>query len=596
MRIKKQQKSFTLVENIIAVAIFALLAGVIYQTTTLLVKNIGVYRENTTISSLASEYMEIVHNLPYGKVGTISGNPTGDLPSKTSPATTTQNGTEYKIYYVVAYIDNPADGVAGTDFAANDYKQVKLYVENTSSQKEYYFVTNIVPRGLENLASGGALRINVSDAYANPVPGAEINIVNNSLSPPLILERTSDASGNWTEVGLENSVNSYEISISKNGYSSDMTYGVTAQNPNPKKPHSTVSNGLVTGISFAIDKLSNLSFKTIDQNCSPLSGIGLRVQGDKLIGETPNVYKFNNTYSSNGAGEINLNDLEWDNYTPSLLDTTYMIYGSSPIQNVQVLPDTTQNFTLTLGPKTANSLLVIVKSAATNNPIEGANVTLSNTSPSFNQSKITGGSVWENNNWTGGTGQENFVNSNKYWSDNGGVSTDILPEALRLNSSDGGNTFVSSGTLISSIFDTGSTETEFSTVTWQPTSQSASTSIKFQFASSNTNTATTTWEYLGPDGTSSSYYTSSGSAINLPNGRYVRYQTILETADENFTPALTNLNINYISGCNTPGQVIFTGLTSDANYELTISASGYDDATIEDVNVSGYSTQTVLMN
>ncbi len=597
MFIRRRNKGgFTLVESLIATAIFVLLANVIYQTSALLIKSVGTYRENATISSLASQYMEIVHNLPYSGVGTLNGNPHGTLPDQPSTTTVNINGANYQIYYVVNYIDNPADGtaLAGTDFASNDYKQVKLYLKNISTDKIYSFLTNITPKGLENLDSGGALVVKVFDSVGQPVSGASINISNTTLSPSINLTRTTDAQGNWIEVGLPDSANSYHLAVSKNGYSSDQTYPISAGNPNPVKPDSTIANGQITQISFSIDKLSSLSFDTLNQSCAVLAGIDMNISGTKLIG-TPSLLKFNNNYTSDGTGKISLNSLEWDNYTPTLSSSTYMVYGSSPIQQVSVLPDTNQNFTLLLGPKTTNSLLVIAKDSATNNPIENATVHLQNSSPNFDDSKITGGSVWSSNDWTGGAGQTSLTDSSKYFVDDGNISTDIIPTALRLLSYDHGVTYSPSGALISSTFDTGTASTTYTTLTWQPTSQDPETAVKFQIATSD-DAATTTWNYLGPDGTNATYYTTSGTNINNQSGRYVRYKTFLSTSNTSKTPALTSLNLNYVSGCFTPGQVIFTGLDSSQDYSISVSADTYQTQTLNSLNITGNQTLEILLN
>lgn len=580
------KRGFSLVESIIAIAIFVLLANVIYQTSALLIKSVGTYRENATISSLASQYMEIVHNLPYSSVGTVNGNPHGTLPDQPSTTTVNINGLDYQIYYVVNYIDNPADGtaLAGTDFAPNDYKQVKLYVKNIKTEKTYSFLTNITPKGLENLDSGGALVIKVFDSVGQPVPNATINISNTNLATNINLTRTTDDQGNWIEVGLPDSANSYHIMASKNGYSGDQTYPISAGNPNPVKPDSTIANGQVTQISFSIDKLSSLSFDTLDQNCAVLNNIAMNISGTKLIG-TPSLLKFNNNYTSNSAGKISLDSLEWDNYLPTITDPTKMIYGSSPIQQVSVSPDTEQNFTLLLGPKTTNSLLVIVKDAATNNPLEGARVHLEKTDPSFDETKITGGSVWINSSWSNLSDQEIFS-----------VSGETLPSALRLLSYDDGATYTPNGTLASSVFDTGTASTTYTTLTWQPTSQDPETNIKFQIATANENLATTTWNFTGPDGTAESFYTTSGTSINSQSGRYVRYKAFLATSNPIKTPALTSLNINYVSGCFTPGQVIFTSLNSSPDYSVNVSADTYQTQTVSGLNITGNQTLEILLN
>ena len=581
-------------ESLIAIAIFVLLAGVIYQTSALLIKSIGVYRENTAISSLASQYMEIVHNLPYGSVGTMSGNPHGTLPDLPNAPVITINDTNYQIYYVVNFIDDPADGtaLAGTDFASNDYKQVKLYIKNATTNKTYSFLTNITSKGLENLENGGALAIKAINAVGEAVPNATVNILNSSLN--INLTRTTDENGNWIEVGLPVSANGYHITATKAGYSSDQTYPITEANPNPSKADSTILNGQVTNISFAIDKLSTLSFKTLDQSCQIMPGLNMEIKGAKKKGE-PNLPKFDHNYTSDGAGKIGLNNIEWDNYLP-IPTGDYMVYGSSPAPEFSVLPNTDQDFNLILGPKSGNSLLIVVKDAGSNNPVEGATVHLGNSNLNVDKTKVTGGSVWGNNNWSGGNGQTDFTDNTKYFADDGHISAEAIPTALHLFSADNGITYSSVGSLISSTFDTGASSTVYTTLNWQPTSEDPATAIKFQIAVSD-DAATTTWNFTGPDGTGGSFYTTSGVNITAPNARYIRYKAFLSTNDTAKTPVLTGVNINYISGCFTPGQVFFPNLQTDLDkhYQITVSAPGYVSQTIDSQEINGYQTLEISL-
>ena len=582
----------TLVELVVSIAIFAFLCLSVYGMYTAIINGIVSYRERTTISALADQYMEIARNLPYSKIGTLGGNPHGDLPDIPNPVETIFNGATYQIYYVVNYIDDPADGTAllGNDFAANDYKQVKLYIKNASTGIENSFLTNIVPKGLENLESGGAVSIKVFDAVGQPVSGATIQIQNTSISPNINLTRMSDANGDWVEVGLPNSANGYHITVSKNEYSSDSTHPITEQNPNPVKPDATVLNGQVTQISFLIDKLSNLVFNTLNQTCEAIPGVDLKVQGSKLIG-TPKVFKFDNDYISNSNGEAFLNNIEWDSYTPAVTGSTYMIYGSSPIQQVNLLPDTSQNFTLILGPATENSFLAIVKDSATGNSIEGASIELQKIFPESSITKLTGGSILSQQDWSGGPGQSNFIDSTKYYEDDGNVDGNGTPSGLRLLKN--GPFYVSSGFLISSTFDTGTSQTSYTTLTWQPTSQDPDTIIKFQLAANNDNA---TWNFIGPDGTSGTYYTVPGTTMNsLDNNRYFRYKVFLSTSDSSKTPVLTSANINYVSGCYSPGQSFFPGLEDGSDYRAIISMPGYQTQNIEGIEIDGYGVLEVLL-
>lgn len=583
---------FTLIEAIISIAIFSLLGMSVYQLASSIIKGIRFSREEIVTASLADQYLEIARNLPYSQIGTINGNPNGNLPDLPNAVNYNFDGIIYQIYYVVNYFDDPSDGtiLSGTDFAPNDYKQVKLYIKNITTNRISNFLTNIAPKGLEGIASGGALFIQVIDAVGNPVSGASINITNTSVNQNVNLTRLSDSNGNWIEVGLPNSANSYHIVVTKNNYSTDQTYPINGSNPNPVKPDATISNGQVTKISFAIDLFSNLTFYTENQTCSMISNVGLEVQGSKLIG-TPSVLKFDNTYTSNSSGQIPINNIEWDTYTPLLLGSTYDIYGSSPILQTNILPDTSQTFKFILGPSTANSLLVIVKDASTGNPIENASVELKNTSPAVDITKITGGSVWSQQSWTGGSGQVNFTNTTKYFEDNGNVVGNSLGLQLRKS----GSKYVTPGTLTSSTFDTGTASTTYTTITWQPTSQAQYTNIKFQIATNNDNA---TWNFIGPDGTASTYYTISGSTIGPVHNenRYIRYKVYLSTSNTSRTPVLTSLNINYVSGCFTPGQVMFPGISAASEYSVIVDLSGYQTQTIDNLTLSGDSAIQILLS
>ena len=591
---KKKQDGFSLIESLVAIAIFALIAGVVYQAIFLTYRDATLNWQNTSVSSLARQYLENARNIPYIQIGTIQGNPHGNLPDFANPSTVTINNTTYQVYFEVTYIDDPADGTIalGTDSAPNDYKQVKLSIKNVASSQVYDFVTNIVPSGLENMANGGALSLSVINSLGQPVPDATINITNTVISPNINLSRMSDANGKWIEVGLPDSANSYHVVVTKSGYSTDQTYPITVQNPSPTKPDSTIANGQVTQISFGIDETSNLTFNTLNQICAAIPGVGLEVKGTKLIG-TPNVIKYDNTFTSNSNGQVPLSNIEWDNYTPALTGNTYMIYGSSPIQQINLLPNTSQTFNLILGPKTTNSLLVIVKDSSTGNPIEGATVSLTNGSPSMNPSGITGGSLWTEQYWNGGSGQANWSDTTKYWQDGGGIDSTTAPLAIRLISS-GGNTLVNSAYLDSSTFDTGSNNTAYTTLNWQPTSQDPADTVKFQIATNNDNA---TWNFIGPDGTSGTYYTNPGSSISSANSnnRYVRYRAFLSTTDTTKNPTITSVGINYVSGCFTPGQVFFGGLASSGNYNVIVSLPGYTTKTVLGLNISGNQVLQVML-
>lgn len=590
MFVRPHTVGFSLITTMVAVAVFAMLGIAAYDLSIASTKALRIYREKEDVAAIADQYLELAHNLPYSEVGTMSGNPHGVLADQPNELSINYNGTKYDLYYIVNYVSDPA--ASTTDSGNEDYKQVKVYVNNPADGLVVPFETNIVPLGIGGV-SGGALSLQVINADGLPVPDAQITITDSAVTPALNVTRTTNSNGVWDEVGLQNSASSYHIVATKSGYSTDQTYPSAVGNPNPTKADATIANNGVTAVSFAIDQESALTVNTVNQTCQPISGVGVQLQGTKLIGTNPNVYKFSNTYSSNSSGQIVLSPLEWDTYTPSIASSSYMIYGSSPIQQIDLLPNTSQASTLVLGPATTNSLLVIVKDASTGNPIQGATVQLESSSPTYNNSELTAGSILYQNDWSGGPGQQDFMISNQYASDSGMIDTGSLPIGVRLEKV--GGSYVSSGSLISSSFDTGTASTSYTTFFWNPTSQTASTSVQFQIATNNDDA---TWNFVGPDGTASTYYTTPGQTINSAqsNNRYMRYEMFLNSVSTSTTPVVSNVTVNYVSGCASPGQAMFAGLSSGSNYTIVVSMPGYTTQTINNLNISGYNSLQVQLS
>lgn len=607
MKIKRSNSGFSLVELIVSIAVFVVLTMAFVGVFSSLSTTVKINRQNTILSNIASQYLEAVRNMPFSQIGTIHGVPNGTLPDYVSPYTTKIEGITYNIYYEVAWIDDPSDGtaLAGTDNAPADYKQVKMKVQNMSTGIITNYVTTVVPKGLEGNNTGGALLVKVFNSSGQPVSDATVNI--SGVSNAVSLSLNTDSSGQVIQVGLPVGANFYHVVVTKTGYSSDQTYPITAQNPNPTKPDPTIALGTVTTVSFSIDALSNLTIKTLDSQCKPLNGIGVNVAGSKLIGTSPNVYKYSGTFTSGPvtypAGQILLNNLEWDIYTPSLTVASlqnYNIMGTSPIQSISVLPGSNQTFTIILTEDSANSLLVIVKDAATGAALEGATIELqkggSQPQDYFGSS---GGSVWTQDDWSGSSGVANWSSSSpdSYWQAGGGIYINNGSNNVELQKINGKYTINSTSTLESSTFDTGTGISNFTTLTWAPVSQSAGAWLGFQIAANNDNS---TWNYVGPDGTANTYYTVSGSNISnaLDNNQYVRYKAFLATSDDKVTPVLSNLQINYVSGCQTPGQWLFNDITpsNGTPYTLTVTMPGYQTQTISGVVVGGNGTLQVLMS
>lgn len=106
--------------------------------------------------------------------------------------------------------------------------------------------------------------------------------------------------------------------------------------------------------------------------------------------------------------------------------------------------------------------------------------------------------------------------------------------------------YATSGQLESSTFDTGATNVTYNWLAWSG-SQPVNTTIRFQLATSNNSNGP--WNYVGPDGSSSSYYTTAAKEFinynNHLNQRYFRYKLFLNSQSDFQAPALEEFILSY---------------------------------------------------
>jgi hypothetical protein len=278
--------------------------------------------------------------------------------------------------------------------------------------------------------------------------------------------------------------------------------------------------------------------------------------------------------STNSGGSYTNSSLEWDSYNFTFTDPAYDIVGTNPASSVNLAPDSTQNIELVVGPKDPKTLLVSVKDLSTGLPVSSATVTLLDASSTVEiDTKVTGRGFVRQTDWSGGGGQADFVDETRYLTSDGNIETNLPAGELRLENSFG--IFETYGELTSSTFDVGSS-TDFHDIVWTPASQppaAGADSVAFQIATNNDNL---TWNYLGPDGSTSTVYTLADLNINpVHNGtKYLRYKAILTTADTAVTPNLAEVAFTFTSSCTPPGQVAFQGLAPD-DYAVRVTKTGY---------------------
>ena len=574
----------TLIEVILGVGLVFMLFGglfLFYQSVVDVLSNTDLRAEGTAI--LGKE-MEIIRNLSFDQVGTQGGIPSGVL-SQLKVATTTTDRV-FAIRTTVRNIDDPFDGILGgnpNDTAPADYKLVELEADCTTCPNfiPLILTARIAPKNLESSASSGSLFVNVINAAGAPVAGATVHVINTSTTPAIDLTDTTNQNGVLQLVGVPTSTQGYQITVTKAGYSTDQTYSVGAPaNPNPTIGHLSVLAQTLTPVTFQIDVLTPFVVEAKNAFCVGIEGQPFAMVGSKLIGTDPDVIKFSTSSQTGADGTKAYAGIEWGSHTFSY-SGGYDLLGTLPLTPAYIAPAANAVFSFILAAADPNSLLITVKDGASGTPIPGATVELTKTG--FSGTKKTGEFYRLQTDWSAGTYSEQL-----------GADPIGTPGMITMAYGVGGYSTTSVAYLISETLDFGATSTTYGNVVWSPISQPASTgadSLRLQFAANNDDI---TWNFIGPDGTAGTFYTSSSVALHtsLNNNRYFRYKAYLSTEDAGTTPELRDLTVYFSGPCVPTGQTLFQNL-STGTYSAEVTAPGYLLAT-SSISVSGEWTQAEI--
>lgn len=567
----KNKQAFSLIEAVIATAIFALFVLGVYGGIQLVFKMVYSSRIRIIETALLNEQVELMHNVSFFDVGIVNGSPSGIFDRT---VTTTRNGMDFLITRTIRNIDDPYDGTIDgdpQDTAPADYKLVHIDVIclGCTQQVPLSVQTYVAPKNLEGDPTHGALFVEVFDANAVPVSGATVHVVATTTEPSYDFTDTTDNDGMLRIVDLAAGVEAYHITITKDGYTSAQTLIASETNPNPTKPPATVVGQGVTEISFSIDLKSAIAISTIDSLCEIVPSANFAMRGTKVIGTEPDVYIVDGNYTTDGSGVYSFPSLIWDNYGFTV--SGYDLIGTIPDVPLELNPGASQPVQLVLGPNTVNSLLIMVSSA--DQPLADATVHVSSTA--YDQTKQTGVGSISQTDWSGGSGQESYSSQSQYFADSGTIETNSPAGEVRLANNAG--VYSADGSLESSTFDLGAS-VEYVSIEWLPLSQVqgvGSDAVRFQIASS-ASSSPSSWDFFGPDGTSSTFYTADSQVIaSVHDGdQYMRYKMYLHTDDSSLSPAISDVSITYTNSCTPPGQVYFGGL-GIADYSVRVSQDGF---------------------
>ena len=342
---KSHTRGFSFVEVIIVSAVTLLFFGGLFSGLRVMLILAGESKAETGARSLALSRMEYIRSLDYEAVGTISGAPEGAIPQH---ATTTLNGVVYRERVLILFVDRPEDGLAADDEngVLEDGKRVRVeYVWDVRGKEEtYVLLSDLAPKGMETSDGGGTLITKILDDTLAPVAGASVHIYNDSdLSDVIDVTTSSNADGRVIVPGLP-ARGGYELTVTDDGYSTDGTYDLTAENPNPNPPHVSVASSSITTMTFFIDRLSNLTVRAIGEPVTETftdtfdDGLLIADFSDTTVGggaltlgsDGAGGYVFDGTaYATTTAPSsfTNWDELTWSANAPA--DTTYRMHISA---------------------------------------------------------------------------------------------------------------------------------------------------------------------------------------------------------------------------------------------------------------------------
>lgn len=265
MNKQNKNKGFTLIESIVGVAFLAIISVGVYGAFALSIRMTSQNKARATALTIVNHRAEMLRNLSYNNAGVGGGIPSGSLDAT---ETINKNGIEFTVETSVVYVDDPFDGIAPADTLNIDYKRTKVKVSWAGFfGGEVFLVTDVAPQGVETTNGGGTFSIEVFDADGIAMPNANILLENDNVSPAISMNYTTNENGMIIIPGAPTSTESYRITATKPPvgeirYSTDRTYG-TGEVTNPSKSHSTVTEGGLTEISFAVDEVAEITLRTL---------------------------------------------------------------------------------------------------------------------------------------------------------------------------------------------------------------------------------------------------------------------------------------------------------------------------------------------
>lgn len=208
------EAGFSLIEVLVSIMVLAIVAGGLAAGLTATSSMLGRSKADAIATKLASSEIEVVRRMSYDDVGTVGGNPPGDL---VADRNVTRDSAGFRVQNRVVYVDNAAPGASQTRI---DYKSVQTIVTPLAAgSKSITETTLVAPPTYASIAGKSAITVSTTDKITGAaIAGSAITVTG---GPSPTVTDVTDATGNAVIAGLTpNSTPSqlYTAAISKPGY------------------------------------------------------------------------------------------------------------------------------------------------------------------------------------------------------------------------------------------------------------------------------------------------------------------------------------------------------------------------------------------
>lgn len=405
---KRNKLGFTLIEMMVFLFIFTTVSVTFYKLFVTGMQAMGNVRQRLSAVALANEKMEVIRNLDYEKIGTVGGIVDGELQQN---ETVVRDSKPLFVDIDVISVDDPFDGefILGTDASPNDCKQVRVSVswEQGNPSKEVVLVSTIVPPGIESIYTGGILSLHVIDNSGQGIPNAVVTIRNDAIEPAVDTTMTTNEYGDLFLSQVVPADQSYNISVSKNGYFPVRTYAPYPISPiNPVDTDATVVASVINQKTLITDAYSVINLHTKTPLGEPVANISFSLTGGKQIGNTvvvspdtpESVWAYDeNSLNSGTTGMVTLSEMSSGPYfftygtssENSLYEFLQMDLTNNSSSSFSVSPGATLNETAIVADKNLDSLWLTIVDAVDKTPIADSEVRLKNSDSSYDVTLVT---------------------------------------------------------------------------------------------------------------------------------------------------------------------------------------------------------------